>query len=122
MNRGSAEMDGWSRSGTSNRSWKGASSRETRGGRPLRGQRRLILAATLSPLYGIYSGYVLCENRAVPGTQEYRDSEKYEIKVRDWGAPENPRDYIARVNATEGPARPIISAVRASRSSVNAEV
>ena len=38
-------------------------------------------------VYGIYSGYELCENAAVPGTEEYLDSEKYEIKVRDWNAP-----------------------------------
>ena len=60
---------------------------------------RLVLAATLSSLYGIYSGYELCENAAVPGTEEYRDSEKYEIKVRDWDASENLKGYIARINA-----------------------
>ena len=59
---------------------------------------RLVLAATLSPLYGIYSGYELCENVAIPGTEEYQDSEKYEIKVRDWNAPGNLQDYVARIN------------------------
>jgi starch synthase (maltosyl-transferring) len=59
---------------------------------------RLALAATLSSVYGIYSGYELCENRAVPDTEEYLDSEKYEIKVRDWDAPGNVVDYVARVN------------------------
>ena len=57
---------------------------------------RLALAATLSSVYGIYSGYELCENAAIPGTEEYLDSEKYEIKVRDWNAPGNIRDYVAR--------------------------
>ncbi len=51
---------------------------------------RLLLAATASPLYGIYSGYELCENTAVrPGSEEYLNSEKYEIRVRDWNAPGN---------------------------------
>ena len=67
------------------------------GGRPAF-MLRLALAATLSPLYGIYSGYELCENAPIPGTEEYLDSEKYEIKVRDWHAPGNIRDYIARIN------------------------
>ena len=68
------------------------------GGRPAFKQR-LVLAATLSPTYGIYSGFELCENQAVPGTEEYLDSEKYEIKVRDWNAPGNIKEYIARLNA-----------------------
>ena len=59
---------------------------------------RLALAATLSSVYGIYSGYELCENAAVPGTEEYLDSEKYEIKVRDWNAPGNIREYVTRLN------------------------
>jgi len=45
---------------------------------------RLVLAATLSPSYGIYSGFELCENQAIPGTEEYLNSEKYQMKVRDW--------------------------------------
>ena len=59
---------------------------------------RLALAATLSSVYGIYSGYELCENAAIPGTEEYLDSEKYEIKARDRSAPGNLNDYIARIN------------------------
>ena len=59
---------------------------------------RLALAGTLSSLYGIYSGYELCENAAVPGTEEYLDSEKYEIKIRDWNAPGNLREYVTRLN------------------------
>jgi starch synthase (maltosyl-transferring) len=44
---------------------------------------RLVLAATLSPSYGIYSGYESFENVPVrPGSEEYLDSEKYEAKVR----------------------------------------
>jgi len=60
---------------------------------------RLVLAATLSPSYGIYSGYELCENQAVAGTEEYLNSEKYEIKVRDWNQPGNIKEFIGRVNS-----------------------
>jgi starch synthase (maltosyl-transferring) len=68
------------------------------GGRPAF-KMRLALAATLSPSYGIYSGYELCENQAVaPGSEEYRNSEKYEIRVRDWNQPGNINEFIARVN------------------------
>jgi starch synthase (maltosyl-transferring) len=59
---------------------------------------RLALAATLSSLYGIYSGYELCESAAIPGTEEYLDSEKYQIKTRDAEAPGNIRAYVARLN------------------------
>ena len=68
------------------------------GGRPAF-KMRLVLAATLSSVYGIYSGYELCENAAGPGGEEYLDSEKYEIRVRDWNAPGNIKDYISRINA-----------------------
>ena len=68
------------------------------GGRPAF-MSRLVLAATLSPSYGIYSGFELCEHEAVPGREEYLHSEKYEIKVRDWQAPGNINDLIRRVNA-----------------------
>jgi starch synthase (maltosyl-transferring) len=57
-----------------------------------------VLAATLSPSYGIYSGYELCENAAVPGTEEYLDSEKYQIKVRDWDQPGNIKEFVALLN------------------------
>jgi starch synthase (maltosyl-transferring) len=59
---------------------------------------RLVLAATLSPAYGIYSGFELCENAAIDGREEYLDSEKYEIRTRNWSAPGHIKDFIARVN------------------------
>jgi starch synthase (maltosyl-transferring) len=69
-----------------------------RGGRPAF-EVRLVLAATLAASYGIYSGFELCENVAVrPGSEEYLDSEKYQIKVRDWNAAGNLKELIARVN------------------------
>jgi starch synthase (maltosyl-transferring) len=67
------------------------------GGRPAF-MIRVLLAATLSPLYGIYSGYELCENEALPGREEYLDSEKYQFKKRDWSAPGNIKDWIAKIN------------------------
>jgi starch synthase (maltosyl-transferring) len=49
---------------------------------------RLVLAATLSPSYGIYSGYEACENVPVrAGSEEYLDSEKYELKERRLDGP-----------------------------------
>jgi starch synthase (maltosyl-transferring) len=59
---------------------------------------RVTLAATLSSLYGIYSGFELCENAALPGREEYLDSEKYQLKERDWDAPGNIKDWITRLN------------------------
>jgi starch synthase (maltosyl-transferring) len=59
---------------------------------------RAVLAATLSTVYGIYSGYELCENVPIPGKEEYLNSEKYQFKERDWNAPGNIKDYLTRLN------------------------
>ncbi|MHB8618224.1 MAG: maltotransferase domain-containing protein [Chloroflexota bacterium] len=67
------------------------------GGRPAF-KIRLVLAATLSSLYGIYNGFELCEGRGFPGTEDYVDSEKYQYKVWDWDRPGNIKDFIATVN------------------------
>src|SRR5262245_22760361 len=69
-----------------------------RGGRPAF-KLRLVLAATLSSLHGMYSGYEPRENVPfAPGSEEYWHSEKYELKARDWSAPGNLVDFITRVN------------------------
>ena len=70
------------------------------GGRPAF-MARLVLAATLAANYGIYGpAFELCENKPRhPGSEEYLDSEKYEIKARDLDRPDNLKDFIARVNA-----------------------
>ena len=60
---------------------------------------RLLLAATLLPNYGLYSGFELYENVPVrPGSEEYMNSEKYEIRQRDWEAPGNLNPMIQRIN------------------------
>jgi starch synthase (maltosyl-transferring) len=68
------------------------------GGRPAFIQRA-VLAATLLPIYGIYSGFELCENTPTkPGKEEYLDSEKYQFKGRDWNAPGNIKEILAALN------------------------
>jgi starch synthase (maltosyl-transferring) len=91
------------------------------GGRPAF-QVRAVLATTLSPIYGIYSGFELCENAGLwkadfdagrdvrhflnlcdwdykqLAKEEYLDSEKYQFKGRDWNAPGNIKGYITRLN------------------------
>jgi starch synthase (maltosyl-transferring) len=59
---------------------------------------RAALASTLSGLWGMYSGYELCEATALPGREEYIDSEKYEIKPRNWNAPGNIIAEITQLN------------------------
>ena len=60
---------------------------------------RVVLASTLSSVYGIYSGFELCEGTPVPGKEEYLNSEKYEYKVWDWDREGNITPYISRLNA-----------------------
>jgi starch synthase (maltosyl-transferring) len=68
------------------------------GGRPAF-QIRLILAATLGATYGIYSGYELAENVPVkPGSEEYLDSEKYQIRLRNYEDPHSLAEMIRRIN------------------------
>jgi starch synthase (maltosyl-transferring) len=68
------------------------------GGRPAF-EARLLLAATLGASYGIYSGFEICEARALrPGSEEYADSEKYQYRPRDWRATPNISELIRRVN------------------------
>jgi starch synthase (maltosyl-transferring) len=64
---------------------------------------RAVLAATGSPSWGVYAGYELCERMALkPGSEEYLDSEKYQIKIRDWAAAEaegrSLAPYLTRLN------------------------
>ena len=50
---------------------------------------RAALATTLSGLWGMYSGFEICEAAPLPGREEYLDSEKYEIRVSNYRAPGN---------------------------------
>lgn len=68
------------------------------GGRPVH-IIRLILAATLSPNYGIYGpSFELCTSEAIEFKEEYLHSEKYEVRHWDWDSPGNLKDLIARIN------------------------
>ncbi|MCX5336969.1 MULTISPECIES: alpha-1,4-glucan--maltose-1-phosphate maltosyltransferase [unclassified Streptomyces] len=68
------------------------------GGRPAF-EIRAVLAATLSPTWGIYSGYELCENTPLrAGSEEYLDSEKYQLRHRDWETADSITPLITRLN------------------------
>ncbi|HET9077475.1 MAG TPA: maltotransferase domain-containing protein [Acidimicrobiales bacterium] len=70
-----------------------------RNGPPSAFALRLVLAATLSPSFGVYSGYELYENQpASPANEEYLHSEKYEIRVRDFDRPGNLGPLMAALN------------------------
>ncbi|HVE47307.1 MAG TPA: alpha-1,4-glucan--maltose-1-phosphate maltosyltransferase [Acidimicrobiales bacterium] len=70
-----------------------------RDGPPAAFKQRLVLAATMTPSYGIYSGYELYENAPASETnEEYHRSEKYEIKERDWDQPGSLSPFLATVN------------------------
>ena len=65
---------------------------------------RATIAATASPSWGVYAGFELFEHVAVrPGSEEYLDSEKYQIRIRDWEAAEREgrslAPYLTRLNA-----------------------
>jgi starch synthase (maltosyl-transferring) len=59
---------------------------------------RAALATTLSGLWGMYNGYEICESAPLPGKEEYLDSEKYEIRIRNWNQPGNIIAEITRLN------------------------
>jgi starch synthase (maltosyl-transferring) len=61
---------------------------------------RAVLAALLSPTYGVYAGYELYEHVAVkPGSEEYQNSEKYSYRPRDWSHPERTlAPYLTTLN------------------------
>ena len=59
---------------------------------------RAALAATLSGLWGVYSGFELCEATPLPGREEYLDSEKYQVRAWDWNRPGNIVGEITALN------------------------
>jgi starch synthase (maltosyl-transferring) len=71
-----------------------------------------VLAATLVPSWGVYSGYELCENEPASDTnEEYLSSEKYEIKVRDWQRADSLAPFLTRLNEIRR-ARPALQRLR----------
>ncbi|MFG3284847.1 alpha-1,4-glucan--maltose-1-phosphate maltosyltransferase [Streptomyces sp. NPDC048111] len=86
------------------------------GGRPAF-EVRAVLAATLSPSWGLYAGYELCENApARPGSEEYLDSEKYQLRPRDWESAEREGRSIAPLITTLNRVRRRHPALRQLRS------
>ena len=74
---------------------------------------RLILAALTAPSWGMYSGYELYENIAVrEGSEEYLNSEKYQVRARDWNDPRSLAPMIATVNAIRRRHREAIALLR----------
>jgi starch synthase (maltosyl-transferring) len=70
-----------------------------RDGSPATFRMRLLLAATMVPSYGIYSGYELCENEwASEANEEYASSEKFQLRPRDWDQEGSIAPFIATVN------------------------
>jgi starch synthase (maltosyl-transferring) len=67
-------------------------------GEPWMFKARATLAATLSGNYGIYNGFELLEHTPIPGKEEYLDSEKYELKTRDWNSQGNLKNYLGHLN------------------------
>lgn len=59
---------------------------------------RAILAASLAGNWGLYSGFELCEAAPLPGREEYLDSEKYELRHRDYDAPSHIKDDVRLIN------------------------
>ncbi|GGO92866.1 alpha-1,4-glucan--maltose-1-phosphate maltosyltransferase [Wenjunlia tyrosinilytica] len=69
-------------------------------------EARAVLAATLSPTWGVYAGFELCENTPVrEGSEEYLDSEKYQLRPRDWAAAEAQGRSLAPLITTLNRAR-----------------
>ena len=74
---------------------------------------RAVLAAMLSPSWGVYSGYELCENvPLLPGSEEYLDSEKYAYRPRDW-------DRADRLGLTIAPLLTRLNAIRQAHPAVH---
>ncbi len=70
-----------------------------RGGSPGAFRLRLVLAACMVPSYGIYSGYELAENQPMSdANEEYFESEKYELKARDFSQPGSLAPFVGRIN------------------------
>ena len=86
-----------------------------RNGTPAAFRMRALLAATLVPSWGIYSGFELCENQPQSeANTEYAHSEKFEIRTRDWSDPLSLAPFLARLNETRR-AHPALQQLRGTR-------
>ncbi|WP_328540771.1 alpha-1,4-glucan--maltose-1-phosphate maltosyltransferase [Streptomyces sp. NBC_00344] len=86
------------------------------GGRPAF-EVRAVLAATMAPAWGVYAGYELCENTtARTGSEDYLDSEKYQLRPRDWESAEREGRTIAPLITTLNELRRRHPALRRLRS------
>ena len=73
--------------------------RDSRRGGPAAFKLRAVLAATIGPSWGVYSGFELCENEpASEDNEEYAHSEKYETPVRDWDSAHTIAPYLTLLN------------------------
>ena len=77
---------------------------------------RLLVAGLCCASWGMYSGYELYENKPLkPGSEEYLDSEKYQLRPRDWSAPGNLSPMITRVNDIRRRHREAVALMRTLR-------
>ena len=85
-------------------------------GGPAAFRLRAVLAALCAPSWGMYSGYELFENQPVrEGSEEYLDSEKYQLRPRDWNQPDNLIPFITRLNQIRRRHRSALSLMRTLR-------
>ena len=85
-------------------------------GGPAAFRLRLVLAALLAPSWGMYSGYELCERTPLrEGSEEYLDSEKYQLRTRNWDDPASLAPMITQVNAIRRRHREAIALLRTLR-------
>jgi starch synthase (maltosyl-transferring) len=75
---------------------------------------RAIMAASLSPSWGMYNGFEICDAAPVPGKEEYLNSEKYELRAWDFDRPDHIKDDIRLINRirAEHPALRTIEGIR----------
>ncbi|WP_423809775.1 alpha-1,4-glucan--maltose-1-phosphate maltosyltransferase [Propionibacterium acidifaciens] len=87
----------------------------TRSGNPAAFAIRMILAATMSPAWGVYSGFELCEHEPLrAGGEEYLNSEKYEFRPRDYDAEPNLNGLLAKLNSIRA-AHPALQQMRGTK-------
>ncbi len=78
---------------------------------------RAVLASMMSPTWGVYSGYELFEHVALkPGSEEYLDTEKFQLRPRDWDAAaaegRSLAPYLTRLNQIRASTRHCSSCAR----------